>query len=105
MRGAVRVTTLAGWAESQALGRKDRMEAGAVAPVTGADRMARPPPMETETGQEIKMGHKTETGREMGQDRRRDGRRDERWDGRRRRAAPARRADSRLSALVSRSTW
>ncbi|ELK03593.1 hypothetical protein PAL_GLEAN10002960 [Pteropus alecto] len=62
VRSAVRVTTLAGWAESRALGRKDRMEAGAVAPVTGADRMAQPLPMETETGQEVKMGHKTETG-------------------------------------------
>lgn len=57
MRGAVRVATLAGRAERRALGRKGKMEAGAVAPVTGADRVAQPLPVET-TGQEMK----TETG-------------------------------------------
>lgn len=59
----MRVATLAGRAERRALGRKGRMEAGAVAPVTGADRVAQPLPVET-TGQEMKTETGTGRGRE-----------------------------------------
>lgn len=57
------MATLAGRAERRALGRKGRMEAGAVAPVTGADRVAQPLPVET-TGQEMKTETGTGRGRE-----------------------------------------